>query len=254
MRLDLKWADTDMAEDLGEQFYARLYLHFMLPKLPTDPNLNILDAGCQSGRFAIPLAQAGHAVTGVDINTHWIERCRAHCAEAGVQMELLCEDIRDAIPRFPRRSFDVVLCTELLYTTPDFRDILKGFRPLLRNGGRLIASHRTRYYMLSMLMRYRKLDTAETVLHSSEGVINGNYYNWYDEHELRKIYADAGFRIVQTKGIGTLSAIGPDALARVMRPTDLKAPHMMKLLRLEQACAQSYRHIARYLFVLAEPT
>ena len=37
----------------------------------------LLELGCGTGRVLIPLARAGHRVTGVDLGTHMLARCRA---------------------------------------------------------------------------------------------------------------------------------------------------------------------------------
>jgi SAM-dependent methyltransferase len=37
----------------------------------------LLEIGCGTGRVLLPLARAGHEITGLDLSTHMIERCRA---------------------------------------------------------------------------------------------------------------------------------------------------------------------------------
>ena len=59
----------DMYADGDESFFARLYLQRILAHLSDAgirPPARILDAGCQTGRLAIPLAERGFRVTGVD--------------------------------------------------------------------------------------------------------------------------------------------------------------------------------------------
>lgn len=254
MRMDSLRAEADMAESPDELFYAQLYLGSIFEALPNRSGLRILDAGCQAGRLAIPLAQAGHSVTGVDISPHWIARCRAHCEKAAVQVDLICDDIGKAISSFAPGSFDAVVCTELLYTRRDFAAILKGFRRLLCEGGRMIASHRTPYYVLTTLVRYHQFAAAAEVLQREEGTIKGSYFNWFEENKLRRIYANAGLAVMETKGIGTLSGIGVDGLAAVVSPSDLSPEEQAELLRLEKLSAARYRHTARYLLFISEPT
>lgn len=58
----------------------------------------ILELGCGSGRIALPLAAAGHAITGVDRDGHMLERARlawatSGAAMAGGSLELIEADI-----------------------------------------------------------------------------------------------------------------------------------------------------------------
>ncbi|SRR5579875_1297896 len=48
----------------------------------------LLDVACGTGRMAIPLAQQGYQVTGVDITPEMIERARQKAEQAGVSIEL----------------------------------------------------------------------------------------------------------------------------------------------------------------------
>lgn len=46
----------------------------------------VLVVGCGTGRIAVPLAAAGHVVTGLDISTAMLERARARAAREGVEV------------------------------------------------------------------------------------------------------------------------------------------------------------------------
>ncbi len=48
----------------------------------------VLDAGCGSGRILLPLAHAGHEVTGIDSSPAMIKRCRENVAAAGLEARL----------------------------------------------------------------------------------------------------------------------------------------------------------------------
>jgi len=47
-------------------------------------SLSILDIGCGAGRNAVPLAQDGHRVTGVDLSLPMLEAARARASSSGV--------------------------------------------------------------------------------------------------------------------------------------------------------------------------
>lgn len=54
----------------------------------------LLDLGCGPGRFAVPFAKRGFAVTGVDITPFLIEKARAYAGAEGIEVELVEQDMR----------------------------------------------------------------------------------------------------------------------------------------------------------------
>ena len=94
----------DMFLNRGEQFFGRLYHHEIRKTLQAQgfqPPLRILDAGCQAGRLAIPLALDGHRVTGVDTSAVGLRRLKRHAKEPGVTPELIRADLSRWLPRCP---------------------------------------------------------------------------------------------------------------------------------------------------------
>jgi SAM-dependent methyltransferase len=55
---------------------------------------SLLDLGCGPGRYAVPFAKRGFAVTGVDITPFLIEKARTYAEREGVEIELVHEDMR----------------------------------------------------------------------------------------------------------------------------------------------------------------
>jgi SAM-dependent methyltransferase len=56
---------------------------------------SLLDLGCGPGRYAVPFAKRGFAVTGVDLTRFLIEKARTYAASEGVEIELVLEDMRN---------------------------------------------------------------------------------------------------------------------------------------------------------------
>lgn len=70
------------------------------------PGARVLDLCCGPGRHAVELARRGHQVTGVDRNPVYLERARVAAEAAGVELELVEQDMR----RFARpQGFDAVI-------------------------------------------------------------------------------------------------------------------------------------------------
>ena len=66
--------DLDLAEDPGD---VDLYL-----ALAARAGGKVIELGCGTGRITVPLAAAGHDVTGVDIDPTMLARARARAEAA----------------------------------------------------------------------------------------------------------------------------------------------------------------------------
>ncbi len=81
--------DLDLVEDPGD-----LDLYLALAGRTGDP---ILELAVGTGRLAVPLAEAGHRVTGVDLDPAMLERARARARAAGrtsaARLELVEADL-----------------------------------------------------------------------------------------------------------------------------------------------------------------
>jgi len=98
-----------------------------------------LELGCGTGRLVVPLARAGHRMTGIDRSTPMLARARARAQRLRRNQRpgLVCGDIRD-LP-FPRRSFGAVLATYgMLQSLLSDRDVdaalAEAARVLVRGG------------------------------------------------------------------------------------------------------------------------
>jgi SAM-dependent methyltransferase len=98
--------------------------------------LDVLDAACGTGRYAIPLAQAGARVTGLDGSEEMLAHARRKAAERCLSLDLQTGDLH-ALP-FEDESFDLVLSALALCHVPDLVPVMTEFARVLRPGGRLI--------------------------------------------------------------------------------------------------------------------
>ena len=79
------------------------------------PGNAVLDIGAGLGRTAIPLAEAGHDVTALDIDAELLEGLRARAAERGVTVETVTADAQDfdlgrtfGLVTFPQNSIQLL--------------------------------------------------------------------------------------------------------------------------------------------------
>ena len=71
------------------------------------PGERVLDVACGSGNVAVPAAQTGATVVGLDLTPRLLEAARSRAAETGVEIEFI-EGDAEALP-FAEGSFDAVL-------------------------------------------------------------------------------------------------------------------------------------------------
>lgn len=137
-RLKATW----MSGDYGHfaQYLLPGALDF-LDRLQVSPGTRMLDVACGAGQIAIPAAQAGADVTGIDIATNLVEQARARAREAGVNARFE-EGDAEMLP-FPDASFDLVtsLIGAMFAPRPDMvaAELLRVSQP----GGRIVMANWT---------------------------------------------------------------------------------------------------------------
>jgi SAM-dependent methyltransferase len=99
----------------------------------------VLELGVGTGRIAVPIAQAGVRVVGVDSSEGMLAVAHEHADEAGVALDLRLGDLRDP-PVDEQFALVVIPFRTLLHmrTDADRRAALRAVRSHLRDGGRFI--------------------------------------------------------------------------------------------------------------------
>ena len=118
---------------------TRLYREALGGVLSPSKPSRILDAACGIGRFAVPLAEAGHRVDGIDACLPSLEAAARHGAHTR-GLSLTWGDVTTLDERFPEASYDLVLAFELLCYVPDIAEVVARLSTRLKPGGVLIAS------------------------------------------------------------------------------------------------------------------
>ena len=238
----------DMFLNAGERFFARLYLHHIRRWIQTQgpaASLKILDAGCQAGRLSIPLALEGHQVTGVDTSAVGLNRARRHAQETGASLQLIRADLGRWLLRTADHSFDVVLCTEVLYLRSNYKDLLRNLIRVLRPGGLCFISHRPTGYYLAEAFQHRDREAVRTLLSAKEGTLFGSYYNWQDREDLQGLYPPMGVELLSIPPIGFLSWLA-------VNPETLQPDEQELLFQAELASGHRCEGSGRYLLVVGK--
>ena len=96
---------------------------------------NVLDVGCGSGQTAIPAAQAGANVSGIDIASNLIQAARERAALEGVNVRFE-EGDAEQIP-YDDNSFDTVISMIGAMFAPNPDNVVSEFARVCRSGGTL---------------------------------------------------------------------------------------------------------------------
>jgi SAM-dependent methyltransferase len=120
--------DLDFAEDPGD-----VDLYLSLARRTGGP---VLELAVGTGRLAVPIAEAGHDITGVDIDPAMLARARERAAMARAidgQLELVEADLLDVrLPRAGEYRLAIIALNSLL---------LLGSRDAQRDALRTMAAH-----------------------------------------------------------------------------------------------------------------
>ncbi len=125
-------ADTyDVARPLFEENLER-WMTLISERIGSRQRVELLDLGCGTGRFSIPMATGlGYSVTGADNSEEMLEKARNK--EGGDRVKW---DLQDATRlSYPSGSFDVVFMSHLLHHLDEPPDVVRECYRILRPGG-----------------------------------------------------------------------------------------------------------------------
>ena len=99
---------------------------------------NVLEVGAGTGLVTVIAARVARHVAATDYSEGMVQELRANLERAGItNVECLTRDIYDL--GFEARSFDAVICANVLHLVPDLPGALAALAAMLRPGGILIA-------------------------------------------------------------------------------------------------------------------
>jgi len=174
----------------------QLKAHFKIDASGLRPlaGLDVLDLGCGGGLISEPVARLGAHVTGIDPAPENIAIARAHAREQGLGIDYRAcrsEELADE-----GRTFDAVLCLEVIEHVPDAGAFLRSCAALMRPEGVMILSTINRTLKSFALA----IVGAEYVLRWLPAGTH-HWERFVTPAELQSHLAGAGLKLQQTRGL-----------------------------------------------------
>jgi SAM-dependent methyltransferase len=164
--------------------------HYSLDLLGSLSRGCLLDAGCGSGKYSIPLRMRGFDVIGVDVSSGALEMAAKGSVCRELDIKFIVADICH-LP-FPARSFDVIWCYGVLqHLMSDERELaINEFRRLLRSDGILFIE-----VFGEEDMRFGGNEVEHNTFKRKNGII----YHYFDKNELNGLLSGFSCRIVESR-------------------------------------------------------
>lgn len=244
----------DASKHPAELYYADIYLDEVREHLPDGQALKILEAGCGTGRLMIPIARMGHHLTGIDYHRDSLRLAQQNLDAAGVRARLIEADLLDALSNMDDASFDVALAIESLYVNEHYDKILEHLARIVRPGGLLFISHRTRFYYLTRALAQGHFDDLRRVARDGSADLRKGmhrvYYHWQTRRQIEATYASLGLTVLKLTGVGLCSGFGDDPLATLCDPGTLDE-NSRRVLREVETCDDELLMASRYVLAVA---
>jgi ubiquinone/menaquinone biosynthesis C-methylase UbiE len=112
----------------------------VVQSLDVNPSMHILDLGCGDGTTALPLAQQGAVVMGIDISGSLIAAGKRRAAEAGLHRLQFHEGDASNLEGVCDNSFDLTLSMFGAIFAPRPFDVAREMVRVTRPGGRIVMS------------------------------------------------------------------------------------------------------------------
>lgn len=214
---------------VGESLYTKICLEKILSVFTAhfeNPNGHkILDGGCGTGTMTVELAQAGYALTGIEIHKPSLEMGRQRAHDQGVDIQWVSGDLLSSLQGLPSDEFSAVICMGVLYTCPQYQEIIAEFSRVLKNDGIFIGTFRSKFYFITTLLRQKQFDKALYVAQNSEGLLKlasiPSYYNWQTPKEVTSLYSQNKLELLKMTPVGVFSGAGYDGLAAIVDVDEL---------------------------------
>lgn len=208
----------------------------------------MLDVGGGTGGFAVPLAEAGHAVTVVDASPDALAALTRRAADAGVADRVRAvQGDGDALASLVAPgSADMVLCHAVLEVVDEPAGVIAAIAAALRPGAAVSLLVASRAAAILGRAINGHLRSASAVLTDPDGRAGtrDTLRRRYDAETATELLRSAGLEVVETHGVRVLADLLPAAVLE-------EDPQAVLDLELALAARPPFRDIASQLHLFA---
>ena len=225
-------------------------LHDFLSQ-PAEQPLRALDLGCGTGATAVRLARLGIHVTAVDCSAAMLGIAQRAALEGGVAEKIVVKhgEAAQLASLFPARSFDVILCHNILEYVDDPGAVLRDAARALR-GSSAIVSVLVRTQageVLKAAIQAGDLDEAENGLMAEWGEesLYGGKVRLFSNDSMQRMLKAASLTLIVERGVRVVADYLPPQVSR-----DAKYQRIFELER-KLGMRPEFAAVARYRQCLA---
>ncbi|SRR5208283_3479945 len=230
-------------------------LHDFLPLQAKEP-LCALDLGGGTGAAAVRLARLGMHVTVLDCSPAMLDITQRAAHEAGVAEKVALKhgEAAKLASLFPARSFDVILCHNILEYLNDPGVVLRAAAHGLRDLSSILSVlvRRQAGEVLKAAIRAGDLDAAENSLTAEWGEesLYGGRVRLFSTDSLQRMLKAASLAMIAERGVRVVADYLPSAVSRIAEYERILELERKLGMRPEFAAVARYAH---YLLRRTDP-
>ena len=114
----------------------------VLELLDIAANNVVVDFGCGTGYYTIPLAKQVHKVIGVDVHPEMLKKAKKQAEKHSLNIEFLQSDGTQI--HLPDSTVDLILLIRVFHEINDKNKVLKEFKRILKQEGRVAIKEKTK--------------------------------------------------------------------------------------------------------------
>jgi len=221
-------------------------LEDFLPRSQAEKSLCALDVGCGTGATAIRLARLGMHVTLLDSSPAMLDIAKRAAREAGVTDKVVLQhgDATQLANLFHTRSFDVILCHNILEYCDDPGAVLRGAARALRDSSAI----------LSVLVRNQAGEVFKAAIQTGDlaAAENNLTAEWGQESlyggKARLFTSDSLQALLKAASLAMIAERGVRVLADYLPPQVSRSAEYERILELERKLGSrpEFAAVARY--------
>lgn len=165
--------------------------HYSLELLdPAVKKGRLLDAGCGSGKYSVPLRMRGFDVVGIDVSFNALHMLKDSSKAREIDVDILAANVFQ-LP-FKTDSFDLIWCYGVLQhiLSKERECAIREFRRILRKEGILFIE-----VFGKDDMRYGGLEIEPDTFSRKNGIV----YHYFDKTEMEQLLRDFSCNIIESR-------------------------------------------------------